>query len=90
MRDFCLGETPAVPLFRAMQARAAHPAVAPVLRRILADEAVHRAFGWEALDWLLEAQGRRGAGPRRRLARPAGSRHCATPTPSPAACPRRR
>ncbi|MEZ4235599.1 MAG: ferritin-like domain-containing protein [Myxococcota bacterium] len=57
VRDFCLGETLAVPLFREMQARAAHPAVVPVLRRILADEAVHRAFGWDALDWLLEAHG---------------------------------
>lgn len=54
-RDFCLGETLAVPYFAAMRTRATHPAVVPVLDRILADEARHRALGWDALDALLAA-----------------------------------
>lgn len=53
VQDFCLGETLAVPLFRAMHRGTRHPAVLPVLVRILADEAVHRQFGWDALDELL-------------------------------------
>lgn len=53
LRDFCLGETLAVPLFAEMRRRADQPAVVPVLDRILADEAVHRAFGWEVLDALI-------------------------------------
>lgn len=55
-RDFCLGETFAVPLFAAMREEELHPAVGPVLERILADEARHRAFGWEALDALLAVE----------------------------------
>jgi hypothetical protein len=54
VRDFCLGETFAVPLFHAMRQDARHPAVVPVLTRILADEAIHRQFGWDALDALLQ------------------------------------
>ncbi len=54
VRNFCLGETFAVPLFDAMRRTATHPAVQPALTRILRDEAVHRAFGWSALDALLE------------------------------------
>lgn len=53
LRDFCLGETLAVPYFAEMRRAATHPAVNPVLDRVLADEAVHRAFGWDALDALL-------------------------------------
>lgn len=53
VRNFCLGETLAVPYFAEMRRRASHPAVRPVLDRILEDEAVHRAFGWAALDALL-------------------------------------
>lgn len=53
VRTFCLGETFAVPLFDAMRRQASHPAVLPMLERVLQDEAVHRAFGWEALDELL-------------------------------------
>jgi len=52
-RDFCIGETLAVPYFAAMRARARQPAVLPVLDRILADEARHRAAGWDTLDALL-------------------------------------
>lgn len=54
VRDFCLGETFAVPYFAEMRRRARHPAVLPVLERVLADEAAHRAFGWDALDALIE------------------------------------
>lgn len=53
VRDFCLGETLAVPLFSEMRRRAAVHAASRVLDRVLADEAVHRAFGWEALDALI-------------------------------------
>lgn len=53
LRDFCLGETLAVPYFAEMRRRAAHPAVLPMLERVLIDEAVHRAFGWETLDALI-------------------------------------
>lgn len=54
LRNFCLGETFAVPLFNEMRRGTDHPAVLPMLTRVLQDEAVHRAFGWEALDALLE------------------------------------
>lgn len=56
-RSFCLGETFAVPLFDAMRRHTTHPAAQPVLARVLQDEAVHRAFGWEALDVLLDLDG---------------------------------
>ncbi|MED5374744.1 MAG: ferritin-like domain-containing protein [Myxococcota bacterium] len=52
--NFLLGETLAVPLFGAMRRDAQHPQVLAALTRILADEAVHRAFGWQVLDALLE------------------------------------
>ena len=52
--NFCLGETFAVPLFNAMRKHTTHPAALAVLERVLRDEAVHRAFGWDALDALLE------------------------------------
>ena len=53
VRDFCLGETLAVPYFAEMRREARHEAVLPVLERVLADEAAHRAFGWDALDALI-------------------------------------
>lgn len=53
VRDFCLGETFAVPLFHAMRRSDTHPEVRAVLTRVLADEAIHRQFGWDALDELL-------------------------------------
>lgn len=52
--NFCFGETLAVPLFKALRAHTTHPAAEPVLTRVLRDEAIHRAFGWQALDALLE------------------------------------
>ena len=48
---FCLGETLAVPLFRRMYGGATVPVAATALRRIVADEARHRRFGWDLLDW---------------------------------------
>lgn len=54
---FCCGETVAVPLFRAMRDVATAPAAVTALDRILADEAVHRAFGWDTLDELIAQLG---------------------------------
>ena len=53
LHAFCLGETFAVPLFAAMRPATTQPEAAAALTRILRDEAVHRAFGWEVLDALL-------------------------------------
>ena len=50
---FCLGETAAVPLFRAMYAGTTQPQARTLIRRIVADEARHRDFGWGLLDWML-------------------------------------
>lgn len=57
VRDFCLGETLAVPLFAAMRLEGTQPEVRTVLERILRDEARHRQFGWDLLDALLEVDG---------------------------------
>lgn len=57
LRNFCLGETFAVPLFSAMRATTTQPEARTALDRILRDEAVHRAFGWQALDVLLSLDG---------------------------------
>ncbi len=54
VRNFCLGETFAVPLFGAMRDQTFDPMAKQVLDRVLRDEAVHRAFGWDALDELIE------------------------------------
>ncbi len=53
-RSFMLGETFAVPLFAAMREGTTHPVARATLDRVLRDEAVHRAFGWDALDALIE------------------------------------
>jgi hypothetical protein len=53
LRNFCLGETFAVPLFHAMRTTTTLPTARTALDRVLRDEAVHRAFGWQALDVLL-------------------------------------
>lgn len=53
IRSFCLGETFAVPLFHRMYEGVSHPTALKVLTRVLQDEAVHRAFGWDVLDELL-------------------------------------
>jgi len=54
LHSFCLGETFAVPLFRQMRNHTTLPSAHAALERILTDEAVHRAFGWHALDALLK------------------------------------
>lgn len=54
LRNFCLGETFAVPLFHAMRKTTSAPKARLALDRILRDEAIHRAFGWDALDVLIE------------------------------------
>lgn len=55
---FCLGETVAVPLFRRMLAGATVPVAREALRRIVADEARHRRFGWDLLDWARSSAAR--------------------------------
>jgi hypothetical protein len=55
---FCLGETVAVPLFRRMLAGATVPVARGALRRIVADEARHRRFGWDLLDWARASPAR--------------------------------
>ncbi|MFN3197388.1 MAG: ferritin-like domain-containing protein [Bradymonadia bacterium] len=52
---FCLGETVAVPLFSALRAECTVPSARACLDRVLVDEVRHRAFGWDALTWLVEA-----------------------------------
>lgn len=54
LESFCFGETLAVPLFSAMRAHTTAPSARAALDRILRDEAVHRAFGWQALDALID------------------------------------
>ncbi|MEC8422787.1 MAG: ferritin-like domain-containing protein [Myxococcota bacterium] len=54
LHAFCLGETLAVPLFAAMRPHTVQPTAAAALQRLLRDEASHRAFGWDALDALLD------------------------------------
>ena len=57
VRFFCIGETVAVPMFRMLRARATEPMCRQVLDIVLRDEARHRQFGWDGLDWLLDAYG---------------------------------
>jgi len=53
LRVFCLGETVAVPLFRRLRETCTEPVARAALDRILRDEARHRDFGWDVLDWLV-------------------------------------
>jgi hypothetical protein len=53
VRVFCLGETVAVPLFKALREGCTVPVARRVLDRVLRDEVRHREFGWTLLDWLL-------------------------------------
>jgi hypothetical protein len=55
VRVFCLGETVAVPLFRHLRESCTQPLARAALDRVLRDEVRHRDFGWQALDWLCEA-----------------------------------
>jgi hypothetical protein len=49
----CLGETVAVPLFRALRERCAVPIARRALTRVLRDEVRHRDFAWSLLEWML-------------------------------------
>lgn len=53
LRYFCVGETIAVPLFRMLRQHCTVPIAREALDRILRDEARHRQFGWDVLDWAL-------------------------------------
>ena len=53
LRFFCVGETVAVPLFRMLRERCSVPVARQALDRVMRDEARHRQFGWDVLDWLL-------------------------------------
>jgi len=55
VRTFCLGETVAVPLFRELRAECTVPCAKEALDRVLRDEVRHRQYGWDLLDWLLDA-----------------------------------
>lgn len=55
---FCLHETAAVPLFRALREAAEEPSARRALDRILVDEVRHRDFGWALLEWLLATEPR--------------------------------
>lgn len=55
VRVFCLGETVAVPLFVHLRSGCTEPAAREALDRIVRDEARHRDFGWDLLDWLQQA-----------------------------------
>ncbi|MGI8809964.1 MAG: ferritin-like domain-containing protein [Acidimicrobiales bacterium] len=57
LRFFCIGETVAVPLFRMLRSGCTVPVARQALDRVLRDEAAHRQFGWDVLDWLLTTSG---------------------------------
>jgi hypothetical protein len=56
---FCLGETVAVPLFKALRQNCTVVPAKKALDRILVDEVRHRDFGWTLLRWLLDGDGTR-------------------------------
>ncbi|MCP4873716.1 MAG: ferritin-like domain-containing protein [Proteobacteria bacterium] len=53
LRNFCLGETLAVPLFQAMWQSVSDEPARVVVQRVLKDEARHRQLGWDLLDELI-------------------------------------
>ncbi|MCA1844456.1 MAG: ferritin-like domain-containing protein [Actinobacteria bacterium] len=57
LRFFCIGETVAVPLFRMLREHCSVPVARRALDRVLRDEARHRQFGWDVLDWMILAGG---------------------------------
>lgn len=57
LRFFCIGETVAVPLFRMLRRRCSVPVALRALDRVMGDEARHRQFGWDVVDWVLLAGG---------------------------------
>ena len=54
--EYALSETVATALFRRFRRLPLRPEVAPVVARIVRDEATHSAFGWFALEELLPAR----------------------------------
>jgi hypothetical protein len=57
VRVFCLGETVAVPLFRHLRSGCNQSTAKSALDRIVVDEGRHSAFGWAALDAMVERWG---------------------------------
>ncbi len=57
VESFCLGETVAVPLFKALRDGCTVPVARKVLDRVLVDEVRHRDFGWVLLQSMLDAPG---------------------------------
>jgi hypothetical protein len=53
MRVCVVGESLSLAWITAMARQTEPPVIRRVLRRILKDEALHRAFGWMYLDWAL-------------------------------------
>ncbi len=53
---FCLGETVAVPIFRALRERCTVPVARRALNRVLRDEVRHREFGWTLLGALVSSR----------------------------------
>lgn len=54
VEEYCVAETVAVRLFRAMRNEATDPLVIATLDAINRDEPRHAALGWTTVDWLLE------------------------------------
>jgi hypothetical protein len=57
--EYAIAETVALALFRTLARGPLRPEVAAVVRRIVADEGRHSAFGWAAVDALLDTPGGR-------------------------------
>ena len=55
VRNFCLHETIAVPLFKALRTGCTAPSARRALDRVLIDEVRHRDFGWLLLGELIAA-----------------------------------
>ena len=54
LRFYCLGETLAVPLFRAMRESSKQASVIATYDQILKDEGRHSSYGWLGLAWMIE------------------------------------
>ncbi len=55
--EYAVAESVALRLFKEMNRHADAPAVAPVVARIVTDEAHHSRFGWQLVEELLERTG---------------------------------
>lgn len=58
--EYAVAETVAHRLFQRMATLDLAPEVAPVVQRIVSDEARHSGFGWQVVEELLEATGDEG------------------------------